>query len=302
MWQDYKFSVRDGARLFGRRYSSGHSARRPVLCLASLGGNCAHFDSLARQLSAAGPEQRDVYSLDFHGRGLSDRGGRRGDASLLADAEDALDFMTLTGLRQTVLLGSGHGGQVAMLMAVLRPGAVSGVILNDAAPEFEPEGVARVVGEIASLPLPASFADAAHMLRLMQGATYPRLRSEDWMELARAQYPERDGKPVRPHDAALARYYSLTGNGEARQTLWSQFATLKRLPVQLLHGELSHMISKSTIARMADLHPRLEVVKVLGEGHPPLLRDRASQGAIALYLARGEYRDQRPEPQLKAVA
>ena len=62
------------------------------------------------------------------------------------------------------------------------------------------------------------------------------------------------------------------------------------------------MLSKATLARMVDLHPRLEVVKVMGEGHPPLLRDRASQGAIAQFLARGEYADQRPEPQLKAVA
>ncbi len=302
MWQDYSFSVRDGTRLYGRRYSSGRSNRRPLLCLAALGGNSAHFDGLARSLSAAGAEQRDVYALDFYGRGRSTRDGRRSDISLLADAEDALDFMTLTGLKQTVLLGSGHGGQVAMLMTVLRPAAVSGLILNDAAPEFEAEGVARVVGEIASLPVPASFADAAHMLRLMQGATYPRLTTADWTELARAQYPDQGGKPGRPYDPALAQSYSLTANGAARLTLWSQFAALKRVPMLLLCGELSHMLGKATVARMADLHPRLEVVKAMGEGHPPLLRDRTSQGAIAQFLARGEYRDQRPELQLKAVA
>jgi pimeloyl-ACP methyl ester carboxylesterase len=302
MWQDYNFSVRDGTSLYGRRYSSGHSSRRPLLCLSALGGNSAHFDALARSLSAAGPEQRDVYALDFHGRGRSARGGARRDISLLADAEDALDFMTLTGLKQAVLLGSGHGGQVAMVMAVLRPAGFSGLVLNDAAPEFEPAAVARVVGEIASLPLPASFADAAHMLRLMHGATYPRLLAEDWLELAQAQYPDLNGKPGRPYDPALARYYSLTGSGEAQLSLWSQFAALRRLPVLALRGELSHMVADATVARMAELHPRLEVAKVVGEGHPPLLRDRASIGVIGQFLTRGEYRHHRSEPQLKAAA
>jgi pimeloyl-ACP methyl ester carboxylesterase len=302
MWQDYHFSVRDGTRLHGRRYSSGASIRRPLLCLAALGGNSAQFDILARTLSATSPEQRDVYALDLHGRGRSDRTRRQGDNSLLADAEDALDFMTLTGLKQAVLLGSGHGGQTALLMALLRPTAVAGLILNDSAPEFEPEGVARVVGEIASLPMPSSFADAARMLQLMRGAAYPRLGPDDWMDLARAQYPDIGGKPGQPYDAALARSFSPTGNGDARLTLWSQFAALKRVPMLLLRGELSHMLGTRTIARMADLHPRLEVVKVLGEGHPPLLRDRASQGVIAQFLARGEYREPRTDVLLKAVA
>ncbi len=302
MWQDYTFSVRDGARLHGRRYSSGRNARRPLLCLAALGGNGAQFDLLARTLSLAGPEQRDVFTLDMFGRGRSERGARRGDASLLSDAEDALDFLTLTGARQPVLLGSGHGGQVAMVMAVLRPSAVSAIILNDAAPEFEAEGVARVVGEIANLPAPSSFADAARLLQLMRAATYPKLAAEDWMDLARGQYPDVNGKPGRPYDPELSRHFSLTGNSDVRLTLWSQFAAIRRIPALLLRGELSHMLSKATVARMTDLHPRLDIVKVLGEGHPPLLRDRASQGVIAQFLARGEYSDQRPEPQLKAVA
>jgi len=299
MWQDYNFTVRDGARLYARRYSSGRSTRRSLVCLAALGDNSGHFDSLAASLSAPGPDQRDVYALDLHGRGRSDRGGRHGDISLLTDAEDALDFTTLAGLKSAVLLGSGHGGQVAMLMAVLRPSAVTGLILNDAAPEFEAEAVTRVVGEIASLPVPASFTDASHMLRLMQGATYPRLGAEDWMALARAHYPDHGGKPGRPCDPGLARYYSLTGNGDDRLSLWSQFAALKGMPVLLLRGELSQMIGKATVARMADLHPRLEVVRVPGEGHPPLLRDRLSQAAIVQFLVRGE---QRSELQLKAVA
>jgi pimeloyl-ACP methyl ester carboxylesterase len=294
MSQDILFSVRDGTRLYARKYSGGRNSRRPLLCLPTLGGNSAQFDPLAQALSQPGPEQRDVYTIDMHGRGRSRDPGRRADTSALADAEDALDFMTLMGLKQAVLLGSGHGGQAAMLMAVLRPGAVSALILNDS--------VARVVGEIVSLPSPSSFADAANMLRQMRGATYPRLGPDDWMALARAQYPDAGGKPGRPYDQSLGRHYSLTGSGDVRQTLWSQFTAVRRMPLMLLRGDLSHMLSEATVARMADLHARLDVFKVPAEGHPPLLRDRASQAAIAQFLARGEYKDQRLEVQLKAVA
>ena len=302
MWQDYWFSVRDGTRLNGRRYSSGKSARRPLLCLAGLGGNSAQFDLLARALSGPGAEQRDVYAIDMHGRGRSDFNARRIETSLLADCHDSLDFMTLAGLRQAILLGSGHGGQIAMLMAVLRPSAVSAVVLNDAAPQFEAEGMIRVIGEIASLPVPASFADAAHLMRMMMGRSYPRLLADDWLQLAQAQYPDKNGKPGRPYDPALSRDYSLIRGSDLRLSMWAQFAALKSLPTLLLRGELSPMLSQATVNRMRDIHPRLEIVKVAGEGHPPLLRDLASQAVIAKFLGRAEQRDQRPETQLKAVA
>ena len=302
MWQDYWFSVRDGTRLYGRKYGSGRSARRPLLCLAGLGGNSAQFDAVARALSAAGPEQRDVYAIDMLGRGRSEHGSLRHESSLLADCHDALDFLTLAGLRQAALLGSGHGGQVAMLMAVLRPSAIGAVILNDAGPEFEAEGLVRVVGEISSLPVPATFADAAHLMRMMRSGSYPRLGPEDWLELARAQYPDQGGKPGRPYDPALSRHYSLTRGSGLRLSMWSQFAALRPVPTLLLRGQLSRLLSEATVARMSDLHPRLEIARIAGEGHPPLLRDPISQRTLAQFLARGELREQRTEPQLKAVA
>ena len=302
MWQDYWFSARDGARHYARKYSGGNTARRALMCLPGLTGNSAQFDTLARALCTTAAERRDIYTIDLHGRGRSDHAPDRGDDALLCDCEDALDFMTMCGLDRVALLGTGHGGQVAILMALLRPSAVEALILNDASPEFEPEGVARLMGEISSLPLPATFADAALLLRQLQHRQFPGLSAAEWTELAQAQYPEADGRPVRPYNQALGQHYSMTRGPNRRLSLWSQFEVVKRLPALLLRGQLSQMVSDESVRRMRDIHPALEVAEVAGEGHAPLLRDAQTIAIVAKFLARSDPREQRSDMQLKSVA
>ena len=236
MAEDIWFSARDGVRLYARRHGQGKGLRRPVICLPGLTGNSSHFDLIADQLADADADRRDVFALDMRGRGRSGPLRRDPTSPLLVECQDALDFMTLRGLGDAVVLGTGHGGQVAMLMALLRPSAVGTVILNDAGPEFESEGIAQLVGEMSGSPLPLSFADAAVMMRRLHRGKYPRLAEADWMSMARAQYPEANGRPQRSFDPGLARAYSLTLGRNARVTLWDPFTALCTIPVLLVRG------------------------------------------------------------------
>jgi pimeloyl-ACP methyl ester carboxylesterase len=69
-----------------------------------------------------------VYALDMPGAGLSDRPARP-DTGLRANAETVLRFLDRTGVRSCDLLGSSHGGAVAMMAAGLAPERVRRLVL-----------------------------------------------------------------------------------------------------------------------------------------------------------------------------
>jgi len=67
--------------------------------------------------------------------------------------------------------------------------------------------------------------------------------------------------------------------------LWPQFEALRRVPVMVLRGENSDILSAATVAEMERRHPALMSYVVPREGHAPLLHDEASQAAIAHFIA-----------------
>ena len=44
------------------------------------------------------------------------------------------------------------------------------------------------------------------------------------------------------------------------------------IPILVIRGENSDLLSAETVARMSEEHPRVDTVTVAGEGHAPLLR------------------------------
>ncbi len=71
-----------------------------------------------------------VYAIDLLGTGFSDRPAKL-DCSFKASAQRLLQFMDKTGLASCDLLGTSHGGAVAMLAASLAPDRIRKLILVD---------------------------------------------------------------------------------------------------------------------------------------------------------------------------
>lgn len=301
MWDDIRFSGRSGAELAARRYR-GPKGRRPLLCLPALAGNSAGYHALAESLSASGPEGRTVYSIDCRGRGASQATALNGPPDILADAEDVLDLMTLAGLDDAAVVGTGHGGQLAMIVALLRPRSTAVLILNESAPQFEADGAVRMMTEIAAMPIPSTWAEAETLLKSQYVQRYPMLSAAQWGSFARTHYLEKAGRPARAFDPMLGEVMSLSRGRLHDQTFWPQFAALSRVPVLLIRAELSDMISQQTINEMRAVHPLLEVERVAGQGHPALLNEEASIAIAARFLSRHDLGAAKPAEELKAVA
>src|ERR1700722_6471715 len=73
-------------------------------------------------------KQATVYALDLPGTGLSDYSPHL-DYGLVASAKRLLRFMDEAGIASCDLLGTSHGGAVAMMAATLAPQRVGRLIL-----------------------------------------------------------------------------------------------------------------------------------------------------------------------------
>ena len=279
------FSSRDGLRLHARCYDAPASKRPPVLCLAGLTRNCRDFHDLALALST-GPQARTVYALDSRGRGLSqfDRNWR--NYAVPVETQDAIDFTIMAGLHGATIVGTSRGGLLAMIMAALQPTTIGAVVLNDIGPVIERDGLARISGYVGRMPLPATWREAATLVGEMSRRNFPDVTAEHWAQAARAWYNEKDGRPAPGYDPAIGRGVSVTG--APLPQFWPQFLALSQVPVLVVRGENSDILSAQTHAEMLRRHPDCGTLSVSRQGHAPLLKDRPSIDAIARFVAAAE--------------
>jgi pimeloyl-ACP methyl ester carboxylesterase len=283
-WIDIHYTSRDGLRLYARHYPVPGSLRRPVVCLAGLTRNSRDFHDLATALSRPDETGRDVYCLDYRGRGRSQHDRNWKNYSVLVELNDALDFMAMKGLDRAAVIGTSRGGLIAMLMGVLRPGALGAVVLNDIGPVIEREGLARIVAYVGRVPLPANWQEATELIYEMNRRQFTAVPADQWEEIARQLFNDDNGLPSPSYDPMLAKAISVM-DGPTPE-LWPQFAALSHVPVLAIRGENSDILSGKTLAEMQARHPRLAAFTVRGQGHAPLLKDAASIGTVATFLSR----------------
>jgi len=298
-WTDIHFTSRDGLRLYARHYPAPGSMHRPAVCLAGLTRNCRDNHDLASALSAAGEAARDVYTLDYRGRGRSEYDADWKNYSILVELNDVLDFMTMKGLDRAAIIGTSRGGLIAMLMAVLRPNAIGAVVLNDIGPVIEREGLARIIAYVGRVPLPADWEEATELVYEMNRRQFTSVPAEQWSEFARQVFNDDNGLPAPGYDPNLAKAISVM-DGPAPE-LWPQFTALARVPVLAIRGENSDILSEATFAEMGARHPRLTAITLKGQGHAPLLKDAESINAIGKFLARTDGETYAEVPALSAT-
>jgi pimeloyl-ACP methyl ester carboxylesterase len=95
-------------------------------------------------------------------------------------------------------------------------------------------------------------------------------------------YNEKNGKPAPGYDSNLGNALSVLGG--PMPTLWPQFEALKRVPLMVVRGENSDILTADTVDEMRRRHPAMVTVMVANQGHAPLLKDPATNEAIRHFL------------------
>jgi pimeloyl-ACP methyl ester carboxylesterase len=293
------FTARDGLRLHGRHYPAAYYdgiVRNPVLCLPGLTRNGRDFHAIALALSQRPDGPRDVYTIDYRGRGYSEADPDWHNYTVPIEAQDVLDFMTLTGIPGASIIGTSRGGLIAMVMAALQPRFLGPVVLNDIGPIIDQKGLSRISAYVGRIPLPGTWAEAGQLVADMSRRAFPNMTAEECVEVAKQWFNERKGRPAPGYDPALANALSVLDG--PMPALWPQFEALKRVPVLVLRGETSDILSAQTVEEMRRRHPALASVTVKAEGHAPLLRDQETIDAVAGFLAATEAYEQQRAPRL----
>jgi pimeloyl-ACP methyl ester carboxylesterase len=281
--RDVFVSAPDGLRIHVRQYGSSASSALPVVCLPGLTRTAADFDAVAPALANAGP--RRVLGIESRGRGQSDYDRDPHNYNLLVELADVVAVLTALAVGPSVFVGSSRGGLLTMHLAVVHPMRIAGVVLHDIGPVIEPKGLVRIRSYVGKMPQPRSFAEGAEILRRLSSSQFPKLTAEQWLAAAHRAWQMRDGALVPTYDVRLAHTLAAVDLERRLPPLWNEFDALARVPLLVIRGANSDILSPETLAAMAEHHPGIESIEVPDEGHVPLLEGEEMIARLIQFVA-----------------
>ncbi len=269
-------STWDGFGLHLRVWGEGR-AGLPLLCLPGLVRSGADFADFAERHAG----QRRVVAIDYLGRGGSDRAAKPDRYAPELMLRDVLDACAAVHLHRVILVGTSFGGLLGMGIAVMRPGLLAGVVLNDIGPVLGAAGEAFIRRFVADDPeLPDLDTAAAHLRTLLPHLSFST--DAEWRRFATLTYVEgADGRWHPNWDTRIAELLV----GPVRD-LWPLFNALAHVPTLLLHGARSSLLLDATVAEMRAVRPDMQVATIAEAGHAPSLAEPVALAAVDGFIAR----------------
>ena len=268
------FAAPDAARLAFEDQGSGMA----LLCLPGLTRTMADFDYLLPHL----PPCR-VIRMDYRGRGASDWTGAA-TYTVPVEARDALALLDHLGVAKAAILGTSRGGLIGMLLAAIAKDRLLGLCLNDIGPEIDPAGLDRIAARLGRNPAAASHADMAEMLG-RTSAGFANVPAERWLAEARLHSRETpDGLQI-TCDPALRGAFLAAFSGQPHDA-WPLFDACAGLPLALIRGANSDLLSQATAAEMRRRRPDMIFADVPDRAHIPFLDEPESLCVIRAFLER----------------
>jgi pimeloyl-ACP methyl ester carboxylesterase len=271
-----RFTTSDGLALAWEEEGEG----LPILCLPGLTRNARDFDDLG---AALGGRHR-LIRLTMRGRGASDRDPDPMNYVVPVEARDVIEFLDFLGLERVVIVGTSRGGLIAMTLAAVAPGRLAGVLLNDIGPELPREGLERIRSYLGVEPSARSHEEAARALEAALGPSFPGLEPGKWLECARRWFDETpeglalnyDPRLREPFEASLA---------QPAPDMWPLFDALASVPLAVVRGEHSDILTQETLAAMQARRTDLIVAEVPARGHVPFLNEPEALVALDALIA-----------------
>lgn len=230
----------------------------PVVVLLHGGGQTRH--SWAGAMAALVARGYRVINYDARGHGDSDWSGA--GAYHLDDRASDLAAVVDDLAVPFALVGASLGGATA-IQAVARGLRPAVVVLVDIVPEAEPEGVGRIVGFMRGHP--EGFATLDEAADAVAAYNPDRPRPSDPSGLMRNLRRRPDGRLGWHWDPRIVAADPQVHHDEVRRS--AEILAATDIPVLLVRGLRSEVVSDTGVAAFKALMPRLEVADVAGAGH-----------------------------------
>lgn len=281
-WEDGTWHSDDGLTLHYRNYPGpADGTRLPVLCLHGLTRNARDFAALAEDLAAT----RRVIVPEMRGRGRSAYAPDSASYTPPTYVADVELLLTQQRIERFCVVGTSMGGLMTMMMAQSRPGRIAAAVMNDIGPEVDAEGLGRISGYVGQGRSYPTWLHAARGLAATHGSAFPDYALDHWLDLAkRTMVVSQSGRIVFDYDMAIAEPFSKPGNA-APPNLWLAFEALRDVPMLVVRGELSDLLSADTVKQMQVRNPAMRSLTVPRIGHAPTLDEPEVRAAIHALFA-----------------
>jgi pimeloyl-ACP methyl ester carboxylesterase len=267
------FTAPDGTRL---AYDDrGHGL--PLLCLPGLTRTMADFEYLMPHL----PHLR-LIRMDCRGRGDSQWTGPA-TYNVPQEGADALALMDHLGVDRFALLGTSRGGLIGMYLAAVAHDRLLGLCFNDVGPVIERAGLARIFDYLGRNPAAKTHAAlAAAMPGFNPG--FQNVPETRWLAEAQKHYRQTQRGLQITYDPALREAFIAAMQGPLPD-LWPLFDACKGLPLALIRGANSDLLSLETAQEMQRRRPDLIFANVPDRAHIPFLDEGESLSVMTQWLS-----------------
>lgn len=286
-YREYTFrSADDRLNLFARDYpEAAHDGGCiPLLMMHGLTRNSADFEPLIVRLETG----RRMMVPDQRGRGRSDYDPDAANYRPEIYVADMWKLLDDLDIDQVICIGTSMGGLMAMVMAAMAPDRIAGIVLNDVGPEVSEDGLDRIRGYVGPAEPMADWDEAAERCRAVNEAAMVGFGREDWLAFARRTCEEFPGGQVRfAYDPAIAHGLAPQDPATIPPDLWALWRALSEIPILVLRGALSDILTRDTVSQMAAQHPgEFHSAEVPGRGHAPILDEQVAIEAVGNFLER----------------
>ncbi len=268
------FETSDGLTL----YYSDEGQGIPVLCLSGLSRNSNDFSYIDAHLAGV-----RLIKMDYRGRGRSDWDPEYKNYNIPRESMDALELMDHLGIKTFAVLGSSRGGLCAFTIGALAKDRLLGVAFNDIGPEIDTRGLDVISNYLGRPPVWKTLGEAADKRpNVMVG--FKNVPPARWREEVEKLYRQTANGLALTYDPKL-RDAVLEASYQDVPDLWPYFAALSDIPVTVIRGEGSNILSSETFAKMAEVMPTAIMAEVKDRGHIPFLDEPESLTALTAWIA-----------------
>ena len=266
------FHAEDGARLAYRETGTGI----PVIALAGLTRDGRDFDYLLHH----GLDCRFI-RLDSRGRGASEWTG----AATYTVAQESRDVLTLfdhLGVAQAAILGTSRGGLLGLVIGATCRNRLLGLCLNDVGPRLEKPGLLRIAEYVGVKPAVSSLEEIADRLPA-RSPGFDNVSEFRWAEETVRHFTETPTGIGLTYDPELKRALDTALAGPLPE-IWPMFDACAGLPLALIRGANSDVLSSETAWEMCQRRPDMLFAEVPDRGHAPFLDEPEARQLIVNWL------------------
>lgn len=268
------FTADDGARIAYQDAGEGV----PVLALSGLTRTGRDFDYVAPHLSGI-----RLIRMDYRGRGMSEFTGAT-TYTVPREASDALQLLDHLGVEKAALLGTSRGGLIGLWLAFVARGRMLGLAMNDIGPVLERGGLVKIFDYLGRNPAAKTPEELVEKLpAVMTG--FANVPASRWAEEVARQYVERDGHMVITYDPALRQPFLEAFKGAEIPTAWPLFDACAGLPLCLIRGANSDLLSHETAQEMLRRRPDMIFAEIADRAHIPFLDEPDAVAALRAWIA-----------------